>query len=107
MTNPNDDFNPEKEIATLSANFHQPDKFAENFCKVAKTQKSVDEVLKTIIKSLIKEDQETIEIIKEYQRTVDKEDWRYFLKKIGFTGWSLIMIGVGALITATIKKYIG
>ena len=102
-----DDYDPRKEIAKISANLEQPDKFAQIFCHAAENQKSIDHALKKVIKTLIKEDKETIEIIKQYQREVDKEEWRNLLRKIGLVGWSIVMIIVGGIVTAVIKKIVG
>lgn len=109
MTKTSDDFDPQKAVEELSANFHQPDKFAEKFCQVARTQKSVDVVLKEIFKNLIKEDPDTINTLKAYQRQIDQEDWRFFLKKIGYAGSATFWLIMGSILTAiigiTVKKY--
>jgi hypothetical protein len=99
----NDDYDPQKTVADLVANFEQPDRFAQIFCKAAEKQKSIDEVLQKNIKHLLQHDKETIDCIKNLQRQVDKEDWRYFLKKMGIGGWTIIVVILTALIDRWLK----
>ena len=106
MTTSPDDFNPKQAYDALSANIEQPERFAQLFCKAAKKQKSIDEVLKNVIRDLLDNDQKTIDRVKRLQRDVDKEDWRNFIKKVGLVGWSIIMVAIGAAITIILKKYI-
>lgn len=106
MLNPQDDFSPNQLIKSLSEKIEQPDKFAHVFCEAAKSQKTIDEVLKEIIRKLLKHDYETIEHLKALQRQVDREDWRYVVKKVGLTGWSIIMVILGAIITALARHFI-
>lgn len=105
--NKQDDFSPQDTLRRLSENLEQPDKFAQIFCDAAKTQKNIDETLKLVVKNLIKNDKETIDTIKDYQRQVDKEDWKNFIKKIGATGWAIIMLIVGAILQALSRKFLG
>lgn len=106
--NPDDeDFDPNKAIRNLSANLEQPDKFAEIFCKAAKKQKDIDNILKDTIKNLLQHDNETRKMIKDMLREIEKEDWKKFLKKIGMAGWSLIVAGTSAIITIFATSFIG
>lgn len=92
---------------TLAANLEQPDKFAQIFCEAASKQKSIDNVLKDNTKSLIKSDKETRDMLKELLREVNKEDWRFFLNKIGAIGWAVILLVVGAILQGLSRKYLG
>lgn len=70
-----DNYTPEQQLVRVAATIDQPDKFAKVFCEAAKTQKSIDESLKIVVKSLIQHDKETRDFIKIYY-----EKWK---KKIG------------------------
>ena len=111
VTNLSDDFNPKQAYESLSANIEQPDKFAQLFCKAAASQKSIDNVLKKTFRNLLSKDHQTIERVKQLQREINKEDWRSFLNKIGWTGWALIWAIFGgtllAVAQAISKKYLG
>ena len=87
----------------LTANFEQPHKFAEIFCKAAKQQKSIDIVLKSSIKNLLQHDKESRDSIKDVLREIEKEDLWIVLKKLGFFGWSILVLIFGILL----KKYLG
>jgi len=108
---PEDNYDARAEIQELHANFHQPDKFAKTFIEAARTQKSIDKELRKIIKNLIKTDQDTIDTIKSFQRQVDKEDWRFFIKKIGLIGLGFISLGTSTIAVLIIqiltKKFLG
>lgn len=103
----NDDFDIKNMVLNLSANLEQPDKFAEIFCKAAEKQKSIDAVLKNIVREVLKYDNDTLEHIKIVQRQVNNEDWRSFIKRIGIAGWSISMLVIGAIITGLSRKYFG
>lgn len=102
-----DDFDPKQAIAALLANLEQPDKFAHLFCEAAKKQKAIDDVLKENIRALIKHDIEVINSIKYLQRQVDKEDWKFFLKKMGTSSWAILLLMLGAMLQALSGKYLG
>lgn len=102
-----EDFDPRGAIDSLRANLEQPDKFSDIFCNAAKTQKSIDNVLKDTIRELLKHDKETLEHVKNVQRQVNKEDIRNIIKQIGWGGWTLITVIITAIITSLIRKYIG
>jgi hypothetical protein len=104
MNNQGDDYSPKQIIQDLAASIQQPDKFAQIFCNAAETQTPIAKILKGKIKELIESDKETIDLIKKYQREIDKEDWRFFMKKIGVAGWSIIMMFIGALFTLLVKN---
>lgn len=104
--NSNDDFDPREAIAKLSANLEQPDKFAKLFCEAAEQQKSIDAVLKKNIKQLIQSDNDIADSIKSFQREVDKEDWRRFIKKFGGFIYSIGLLIIGAVLQALSKKFL-
>lgn len=97
-----ENFIPKEALRKISASLDQPDKFAEIFCTAAKTQKSIDTVLKDVLRDLLKNDEVSRSVVKDLLREVEKEDWRAFVRK-GFGGvGALILIGFGALLTALI-----
>jgi catalase (peroxidase I) len=102
-----DDFNIQDTLLNLSANFEQPDKFAEIFCNAAKKQKSIDSTLKDIVRELLKHDKDTVDHLKSVQRQVNKEDLKNLARQIGATGWSVIMLVLGGIISLLLKKYFG
>ncbi|HDV5783368.1 TPA: hypothetical protein RJD83_000280 [Legionella pneumophila] len=102
-----EDFDPRGAIDSLRANLEQPDKFAELFCNAAAKQKSIDNVLKDIVRELLKHDKETVERIKTIQKEVNKDDWKTIIKKIGVSGWSILLLIIGALISGLSRKYFG
>jgi len=106
MTDKTDDFNAEKSVKDLSDTINQPNKFAELFCNAARTQIVIEEVLKEKIVKLIRSDEETKKLIKEYSHEIDEEDWRSFLKKVGSLTWSIILIILGAILGAIAKTHI-
>ena len=106
MNNQNDEYNPKKQLEKVTATLEQPDKFAIVFCKALESQKSIDTALKKVVKTLIKEDIETITSLKKYQREVDREDWKNFLKKMGVLGWSIIMLALGAILQTLSHKFL-
>lgn len=105
-TNNGDDYNPQDAIAELSASLQQPDRFAQIFCEAAKKQKSIDEVLRDIIKNLLKNDSDTQQCLKNLIRDIDKEDWTNFLKKIGLLGWGGITFITGSIFIILIQNFL-
>lgn len=101
-----DNYDARAEIKKLQDNFYQPDKFAKTFCEAAKTQKSIDLALRKIIKKLIKDDPQTVEALKKHLRDINKEDWKTFIKKIGISGWSIIMASIGAIMATILRKFV-
>lgn len=101
-----DDFDPSKILKRLAAHIEQPEKFAQIFCDAAKSQKAIDNHLKEVIKEVLIKDPEMISYLKQIARDVDKEDWRFCLKKIGLAGWAGIVFAAGAVFTALIHKLI-
>ena len=102
----NDDYNPRKSIEKLTANLEQPDKFAKIFCEATKTQKTIDDALKVVIKSLIQHDKETRDFIKGILRELEKEDWLFVLKKFGFFGWTVIIAVISAVAGAIARGHL-
>lgn len=106
MANGVDDYAPKEAFDKLAANLEQPDKFAKVFCEAAEGQKSIDIILKKNIKEVIKSDKETYDFLKEIIRTVDKEDWKSFLSKIGSLGWAILLLVLGAILQALSRHYL-
>ncbi len=79
--------------------------FAKIFCDAAKNQKSINITLKEVLKDLLVNDNETIEIIKNLQREIAKEDWRNFAKKVGIAGWTILLLLLGAAFQAILRKF--
>ena len=81
----NDDFDPQKAIADLK----QPTQFAELFCEAAKTQKIVDNILKDIVITVIKDNKDVAVRIKELMLQIEKENWKIKYSKF-LWGFSVI-----------------
>ena len=105
MAQVEDDFDPKGAIAKLSANFEQPDKFAEIFCTAAKTQKIIDNTLKETVRSLIQHDNETRKSIKEQLREIEAEEWRFYLRKGGAAILVFISLATGAILTGISRHF--
>ena len=100
-----DEFDPNKEIARISATLAQPEKFAEIFCKAAESQKSIDETLQTIIKKLIQNDSPTRNSIKSLIKEYEKEEWWAMIRKGFSIGWTLFAGIIGAIIYYWLNKW--
>lgn len=100
-----DEFEPKAAFRKISASLDQPDKFAEIFCSAAKTQKNIDTTLKDIMRDLLKNDRESRELVKDMLREVEKEDWKFFIKKSGGIVWTLGSIAFGAVLTAVLRLF--
>lgn len=105
MTQPDDNFDAKAAVKEVSDKIEQPQKFAEVFCAAADTQKSIDECVKKMLRSLIENDPALRESFRKLIRDVDKEDWRYLVKKIGAAGWSIIMLILGAALKFIFDKF--
>jgi hypothetical protein len=102
MADLNDDYNPQKAIEKLAANLEQPNKFATIFCEAAKTQKTMDDVLKSIMKNLIQHDKDARSFIKDILKEFEKENLWASLKNFGFAIWSLLTLTIGGITGALI-----
>ena len=101
-----DNYTPEQQMVRVAATIDQPDKFAKVFCEAAKSQKTIDDALKTVVKSLVQHDKETRDFIKSIQRELEKEDWWLVLKKFGLLGWTLIVAILGAIAGGIVRGVI-
>jgi len=81
----------------------RPEKFAEMFEQVAKTQTKVKDVLKKEIRDIIGTDTETRGSIKGLVRQTEKENLWYGLKLVGFGLWSIGLLALGAILNRFIK----
>lgn len=104
--NPQDNFNLAQAVDLIAANLHQPDRFSQIFCEAAKKQKDIDNILKENIRFLLQHDNETRTSIKAMIREVEKEDFRFLLKKGLFAVYGVSMLLIGAIITAIVSKLI-
>jgi len=102
----NDDYDPNAMLKKLDANLHQPDKFAAIFCSAAASQKSVDDVIKNIIRNLLSTDTITRETLKHLVNESIKEDNWYYIKKTASSGWSIALIVIGIIIEKLLSKWI-
>ncbi|HSW93403.1 MAG TPA: hypothetical protein VLJ15_03505 [Gammaproteobacteria bacterium] len=93
-----DNYDPRAEIENLHANLHQPDKFAEIFCKVARTQKSVDQVFKEMFINLLKTDKDVFDEVKKIFKLIETENWWNNLIKIRSGIWAILLLAIGAAI---------
>jgi rubrerythrin len=107
MSNQTDDFNPKASFEKLQASIEQPDKFAKIFCDAAKTQKTIDDALKEVLRSLIKHDNDTRNSLKDILREVEKEELKSYLKKIGFGGWTILVVIITAILQSVSRKFLG
>ncbi|MEI8295358.1 MAG: hypothetical protein WCG04_02400 [Alphaproteobacteria bacterium] len=93
----------EGKVAEISANIEQPDKFAEIFCKAAKTQKSIDLTLRDILVELIAKDAATKESISLLVQQIDRNNWKILTNKVFIWITTMVSTIVGALI----YRYLG
>lgn len=104
-----DNFDPKAAIKEVSDSLIQSDKFSTYFVNACKKSKDMDKALRNIIKDLIEKDTETRGIISGMIRKIEKEDWRYFVKKVSIVGWTVIIFILSSLtnglISAIIKSF--
>ncbi len=99
----NDEFDPRAAIEEINVTLKQPNEFAKVFCHAASIDKSIDLILKHIIRDLINKDIDTREYLK-ILKEVQTEDWKSFLKTFGFGLWNLFYLLFGALVTYIFSK---
>ncbi len=104
QSNESDDFNPQKVFKKLSDILEQPEKFAQIFCDAASKQKSIDEILNKNIKYLLQTDYETRNSIKDLVHEVEKDNLKFWWKKIGMWTLSAIIFLTGSISTVIIEK---
>ena len=92
MSKKQDDLDPKKEIARISATLEQPDKFAELFCKAAKSQTNVSQILQTIIRQSLQTDQITRDTVKDLIKEYEKEEWWVIIRRSFSVGWTAIVV---------------
>lgn len=106
-----DNFNPDKTLKYVAEHIDQPEKFAKLFCNAAESQISIDKIIRKKIRNLLTNDPQTISQIKKLQREVDKEDWRYLVKKAGLGIllfiWSLIVVAIVVIVQYATKNFLG
>jgi len=105
MTEVNDDYIATKTVATverLTASLEQPDKFARIFCDAVKTQKTMDDALKDVMRNLMKHDKDARYFIKEIVKEFEKESLWASTKKFGFAIWTLFVAAFGVIISPII-----
>lgn len=100
-----DDFNPQEAIKDVADNLEQPDKFAKIFSNACKKSKEMDKSLRNVIREMLENDNDMRGILKGMIRKVEKEDWRYFVKKVGFVGWTLIIFILSSITNGIIGKF--
>ena len=106
MAEKNDDYAPKEFVDQLAANLNHPDKFAEIFCKAAESQKSIDDVLRKTISNLIKNDRETRDSLKQQLDELDRQAWRTVAKKYVEIIKAFSYMGLSAILTTLITKYV-
>ena len=79
-------------LDNLSSDLKQPDKFAQIFCEAAKTQKSIDYVLKEAIVDLLAKNSEAQEAVTSIVEKVDRNYQRVLSGKVGIAIWSIILL---------------
>lgn len=84
----------------------RPEKFAEMFCEVAKTQSAVREKLIEILSSAIQYDVESRKAVKQVLKELHDEDWKHFIRsawgKIGLALWTAISVAIGIWVKSLI-----
>lgn len=84
----------------------RPEEFAKLFCTVAKEQTSVKNQIIDILKEILMSDVCARNELKHIIQSVQKEDWRNFVKSAWGKTSLLIWTIVVAFVTAIIGKYI-
>lgn len=82
-----------------------PDKFADLFCYVAKTQTKVKDVIIQNIRDIFVNDLHIKKEINNLIKNFEKEEFIVFGRKIGFGIWTLFIIVVTILIEYILKRY--
>lgn len=86
------------DLAKLSSDLRQPDKFAQIFCEAAKTQKNIDHVLKDIIVDLLAKNSEAQEAVTSVIEKVDRSYHRAISGKVAWGVWTVILIVLPSII---------
>lgn len=104
---PNEDevFNAESKIKLEKAHkiADRPDEFAKLFCKVAKEQTIVQDMINDMIRKALNTDVSSRGALQGLIQVAYKEDWKAFVK----SAWGKIALVVWTLITALISAWIG
>lgn len=92
-----------EDVAKLTSDLRQPDKFAQIFCEAAKTQKSIDYALKDAIVDLLAKNSEAQEAVTSIVQKVDRNYAHILFGKVGFGVWTIIVVIVEGIILSYFK----
>lgn len=92
-----------EDVAKLSNDIRQPDKFAQIFCEAAQTQKSIDYALKHVVVDLLQKDIDAQQTITSIVEKVDRGYERLLLGKAGWAIWVIIGMVVEGIIHSYFK----
>jgi hypothetical protein len=85
-------------VAQLSSDLRQPDKFAQIFCEAAKTQKVIDSAIRDVIVNVLQKDTDTQQAIFSIVDKADRTYARLLMGRMGFVIWTIAIIFIEALI---------
>lgn len=105
MSNNGDNYNPKEAIQEVADTLEQPDKFAKVFSNACKKSKEMDKSLRNVIREMLENDNDMKGILKGMIRKVEREDWRYFVKKVGLVGWTIIIFILSSITNGIITKF--
>lgn len=94
------DADAQLKLQTAHEAVERPDKFAELFCKAAKTQTAIKDILWDELRKLLASDQAARESLKGIIREVEKEDWKFLGKKFFIGIWTLVVIVLTSIANA-------
>jgi len=87
-----------EDVAKLTSDIRQPDKFASIFCEAAKTQKSIDHVLRDAIVDILAKNSEAQQAITLIVEKVDRDYTRVLSGKIAWGIWTITLIVVPTIL---------
>ena len=91
------------DLAKLSSDLRQPDKFAQIFCEAAKTQKSIDCALKDVIVELLAKNSEAQQAITAIVESVDRNYTRVLSGKVAWGIWTITIIAIESILHSYFK----
>lgn len=87
-----------EDVAKLTSDIRQPDKFAQIFCEAAKTQKSIDCTLREVVVSLLQKDSGVQQTVTSLVEQVDRSYQRILLGRASFAVWTITILVIEAII---------
>ena len=92
-----------EDVAKLSSDIRQPDKFAQIFCEAAKTQKSIDYAMRDVIVDLLGKDASVQKMVTSIVENLDRNYGRILLGKVGWGIWTIMIMVIEGVILSYFK----